>query len=121
MDELVGARLGAHAVGPSSAAGGRPVQPSPRTRDRGGEPLGIEESWDEQCPLQPGLVPGWGMSWWFAEQGITRDDRRAMSGEQCLALVCCYWREVTAGWWPDVEREAWVGPHHPFGNDDPTR
>jgi hypothetical protein len=54
------------------------------------------------------------MSWWFAEQGITRQDRKAMSGEQCLALVCRYWRAVVDGWWADVPRSARVGPHHPF-------
>ena len=74
----------------------------------------MDEPWDEHHWLRPGLVPGWGMSWWFAEQDITRQDRKAMSGEKCLALVCRYWRAVADGWWPDVPRSAWVGPHHPF-------
>jgi hypothetical protein len=43
-----------------------------------------------------------------------------MSREQCLALMCRYWREVATGWWPDVEREAWVGPHDPFRTQGST-
>ena len=81
----------------------------------------MHEFWDQQQRLRPGVVPGWGMSWWFAEQGITRADRAAMSSDQWLALVGRYWRAVAAGWWPDVPRSAWVGPHHPFKNDDPAR
>ena len=50
-----------------------------------------------------------------------RADRAAMTSEQCLAQVMRYWRAVGDGWCPDVDRSAWVGPHHPFKNDDRAR
>ena len=28
---------------------------------------------DAHHRLLPGVVPGWGMSWWWYEQGITRE------------------------------------------------
>lgn len=74
----------------------------------------METEWDQQHRLRPGFVAGWGMSWWFAEQGIGKAEPAAMTSEQCLAAVFRCWRAEAAGWWPDVPRSAWVGPHHPF-------
>jgi hypothetical protein len=81
----------------------------------------MDGAWDEHERLRPGVVPGSGMSWWFAEQGVTRAHRAAMTGEQCLAQVMRYWRAVREGWWPDVPHSAWVGPHHPLKNNDSAR
>jgi hypothetical protein len=81
----------------------------------------MNEFWDDQQRLRPGVVPGWGMSWWFAAQGVTRADRKAMPQDQWLALLGRYWQAVREGWWPDVPRSAWVGPHHPFKNDERAR
>ena len=81
----------------------------------------MDDFWDEHQRVRPGVVPSWGMSWWFAEQGITRTGRAAMTGDQCLSHVMRYWQAVNAGWWPDVPRSDWVGPHHPFKNDDRAR
>jgi hypothetical protein len=99
-------------LGVSVAATAGCASPGARTPARGGEQLCMDEPWDEHHRLRSVSVPG--MSWWFTEHGITRQDRKAMSGEQCLALVGRYWRAVAGGWWPDVPRSAWVGPHHPF-------
>jgi hypothetical protein len=57
---------------------------------------------DEYDRFLPGVVPGWGMSWWFAEQRIERRHVAAMTPEERLTLVCRYWREVAAGWRPAV-------------------
>src|SRR4051794_40687075 len=64
----------------------------------------MDGAWDEHERLRPGVGPGWGMSWWFAEQGITRADRAAMTSEQCLAQVMRYWRAVGDGWCPLLHR-----------------
>jgi hypothetical protein len=61
------------------------------------------------------------MRCWFAAQGVTRANRKAMPQDQWLALLGRYWQAVREGWWPDVPRSDWVGPHHPFKNDDPAR
>jgi hypothetical protein len=81
----------------------------------------MNEFWDDQQRLRPGVVPGWGMSWWFVAQGVTRADRKAMPQDQWLALLGRGWQAVREGWWPDVPRSDWVGPHHPFKNDDSAR
>jgi hypothetical protein len=82
---------------------------------------GMNEFWDDRQRLRPGVVPGWGMSWWFAELGVTRADRKAMPQDQWLTLLGHYWRAVREGWRPDVPRSEWVGPYHPFKNDDSAR
>ena len=84
-------------------------------------PRPVERLRDKHHRLLPGVVPGWGMSWWWHEQGITHADTVAMTSEQCLNTMLRYWRAVAAGWWPDVPRSAWVGPHHPFKNDNSAR
>ena len=66
---------------------------------------------DELGRFSPGSVPGWGMSWWFAEQIL---DPSAMTPDEMLAAVVRYWAAVGDGWRPPVPRELWVGPHHPF-------
>jgi hypothetical protein len=46
---------------------------------------------------------------------------RPVPQDQWLALLGRYWQAVREGWWRDVPRSDWVGPHHPFKNDDPAR
>ena len=61
------------------------------------------------------------MSWWFAAQGVTRADGKAMPQDQWLALLGRYRQAVREGQWRDVPRSDRVGPHHRFKNDDPAR
>lgn len=77
---------------------------------------GVEEHHyrDEHGRILPGLVPGWGMSWWWHEQGLDPHAARAMTMKERMAMVGQYWDAVAAGWRPPVRREQWVGPHHPF-------
>jgi len=50
-----------------------------------------EEDDDDDDPRLPaGSIPGWGLSWWVAEQGLTKADFRAMTMEQRLRLVFDY-------------------------------
>lgn len=65
----------------------------------------------ERGRLLPGSQPGWGASWWFAEQGHA--DIAAMTPERRVELLCSYFEAVAAGWKPPVPREQWVGPHDP--------
>jgi hypothetical protein len=39
----------------------------------------VEGYHDEHHRLLPGVLPGWGMSWWWHEQRITPADTAAMS------------------------------------------
>ena len=61
----------------------------------------------------PGSVPGWGMSWWFYEQGVSAADFAAMDPDARIALVLRYWKAEARGWAPGIPRAEWVGPHHP--------
>lgn len=69
---------------------------------------------DELGRFSPGSVPGWGMSWWFAEQDL---DATAMRADARLAAVVRYWAAAADGWRPQVSREEWVGPYDPFRSD----
>jgi hypothetical protein len=73
---------------------------------------------DEYGRIPAGLVPGWGMSHWWAEQGWTPADTAAMTMSERLEAICDYWRAVAAGWQPALPREEWVGPHHPWDPAD---
>ncbi|MBX5443522.1 MAG: hypothetical protein IRZ32_18600 [Solirubrobacteraceae bacterium] len=78
-----------------------------------------DERVDEHGRFRPGVVPGWGYSWWLVEQGITREAfQRRLGMAERFELVVRYWEAVGSGWWPDVPREAWVGPYHPFDPAD---
>src|SRR5688572_25727637 len=57
--------------------------------------------WGDRHRLLPGVVPGWGMSWWFAEQGVWqsrggRDDQRAVVGAR-VPLRAGRCRRLVAG------------------------
>jgi hypothetical protein len=69
---------------------------------------------DELGRFSPGSVAGWGMSWWFAEEGL---DASAMTADARLAAVVGYWHAVADGWQPPVPRKKWAGPHDPFRSD----
>jgi hypothetical protein len=64
------------------------------------------------------LFPGWGMSWWWREQGLDPLAAHSLTMEQRLELMDRYWRDVGEGWEPAVPRERWVGPYHPFERAD---
>jgi hypothetical protein len=56
---------------------------------------------DDQQRLRPGVVAGWGMSWWFAEQGVARADRKAIAARPVAraarALLARSRRRLVAG------------------------
>jgi hypothetical protein len=68
--------------------------------------------------LLPGSVPGWGMSWWWHEQGLDPADTSALSREEIMRHVFRYWDAVNAGWSPTIAQEHWVGTHHPWKSSD---
>ena len=73
---------------------------------------------DELGRIPAGSVPGWGLSWWLAEQGISNETWvLGYTPEQRFSAWsrCC--RDVAEGWWPAVPRDDWVGAHDPFAPD----
>lgn len=63
----------------------------------------------------PGTEPGWGISWWLAEQGIhSVRDVAAMTPEQRLRLLCDFYEAEAAGWAPPVADEDLLPPRHHF-------
>jgi hypothetical protein len=69
---------------------------------------------DEHGRLLAGSVPGWGMSWWWHEQGLDPADASELTPKQMMAQVLRYWNAVNDAWWPAVPRGERVGPHNPF-------
>ena len=73
---------------------------------------------DAEGRYLPGSVPGWGMSWWIHEQGITkRIFQEELTMAQRIQVIARFWKAVNEGWWPPVPREQWVGPYEPFEPD----
>jgi hypothetical protein len=79
------------------------------------EPL---EYHDEHGRIRPGLLRGWGMSWWWHEQGFDPREARSLTIDERFELMNRYWKAVGQGWEPPVPREQWVGPHHPWEAGD---
>jgi hypothetical protein len=73
---------------------------------------------DEYGRLPAGSVPGWGMSWWWHEQGLDPVDTSGLTPQETMNMVFQYWDAVNDGWWPAVPEDDWVGPHHPFAAHD---
>jgi hypothetical protein len=76
---------------------------------------------DEHGRLLPGSLPGWGMSWWWHEQGLDPVDTAGLTPEENVRTVLRYWDAVNDGWWPAAPQNEWIGPHHPFSVDDELR
>jgi len=66
-------------------------------------------------PYEPGSIPGWGMSWWYAEQGLLDGVGDASPAER-LRWLFDYFDAVGDGWEPSVGRERWA-PYHPWDPD----
>jgi hypothetical protein len=69
---------------------------------------------DEHGRLLPGSVPGWGISWWWREQGLDPRNASELTPEETMQTVYHYWDAVNDGWRPEVPEHEWVGPHDPF-------
>jgi len=77
---------------------------------------------DELGRIHPAPLPGWGISWWWVEQGLPNgfseaDRFKQMGMEERLEAINSYWKAVAAGWWPDIPGEDWVGSNHPWEPD----
>lgn len=68
---------------------------------------------DEHGRMTPGVLPGWGMSWWWHEQALTPAHIAAMTPEQRVGWLVRYWRAVARGWLPPMPPTRW-SPYHPF-------
>lgn len=73
---------------------------------------------DEHGRILPGVMPGWGMSWWWHEQGLDPREARSLTVNGRFELMDRYWKAAGQGWEPFVPRDEWVGPYHPWEPSD---
>jgi hypothetical protein len=110
-------RASARDVGQRDGVHDEPVAAAPARyiRDESLERVAVIEGLGERIARAfPAVLPGWGVSWWIAEQGVNRRAFHAITADERQALIVEYWRAFAAGWQPSVPRDRWIGSHHPF-------